>query len=79
MRNWRERFIANPVMQNAYVWLAVVVCLLILALAYLQPDLAGVLKLTRLSADAWLIVLGCSLLPVAIRQVQALWRRLAGT
>ncbi len=79
MRNWRERFIANPVMQNAWVWLAVVVCLLILALAYLQPDLAGVLKLTRLSGDAWLIVLGCSLLPIAIRQVQALWRRLAGT
>jgi Ca2+-transporting ATPase len=79
MRNWRERFIANPVMQNAYVWLAVVVCLLILALAYLQPDLADVLKLSSLSGDAWLVVLGCSLIPIAIRQVQALWRRSASS
>jgi Ca2+-transporting ATPase len=79
MRNWRERLIANPVTQNAYVWLAVVVCLLILALAYLQPDLAGVLKLTSLSGGAWLVVLGCSFIPVAIRQVQAWWRQLAGS
>jgi Ca2+-transporting ATPase len=68
MRNWREAMLFNQITRNTYVWLAIVVCLLILAVAALQPDMADALKLVPLDGKVWLILLGLSSLPLLIRQ-----------
>lgn len=76
MRNWRDGLIYNQITRNTYVWLAIVVCLLILTVAALQPELASVLQLTSLPAQAWAAILGLSIVPVIIREMVAMARRL---
>jgi P-type Ca2+ transporter type 2C len=66
MRNWRQNMIMNPITSNAYVWLAIAICLLILVIAGLQSDLAAALQLTPISSAAWSLVFFFSLLPLVI-------------
>lgn len=71
MRNWRERLLTSRVTRNPYVWLAVAMCLAILGAANLVPALAEVLSLSVLPSEAWLAVLGLSLVPVILRELAA--------
>jgi Ca2+-transporting ATPase len=77
MRNWREGFFVNQITRNTYVWLALVVCLLILAVAALEPNIAEALRIVPLSPRVWAMVLALSLVPVALRQIAAIAIRLA--
>lgn len=76
MRNWRDGMIFNQITRNKYVWLAIALCLIILAVAALQPDVAGALRLTPLPANAWVSIVVLSLTPVVVRQLVATGRRL---
>jgi len=76
MRNWRDGLIINQITSNTYVWLAIALCLIILTIAALQPDIAGALKLTALPAKAWGVVIALSLTPVVVRELVAMIRRL---
>lgn len=76
MRNWRDNLFANQITLNIYVWLAILLCLAILAIAAFQPQLAFVLRLAPLPANAWAIVVAMSLLPLLLRQLAALIQRL---
>jgi Ca2+-transporting ATPase len=75
MRNWREGLFFNQITRNIFVWLAIGLCLLILAVAALQPQIADVLRLMPLTYEAWLVVAGMSLVPVALREASSLYRR----
>lgn len=76
MRNWRDNIFVSKVTRNTYVWLAIALCLAILAVASLQPTLAGVLKLAPLPFDVWMTTIGLSVVPVALREVSAGFTRL---
>jgi Ca2+-transporting ATPase len=76
MRNWRESLLTGQVTRNSYVWLAIALCLGILAVADLQPTVAGALRLTQLPGEVWLTLVGLSLVPVVLREMAALGMRL---
>ncbi|WP_223477765.1 cation-translocating P-type ATPase [Oricola indica] len=76
MRNWRDRLLTSQVTRNSYVWLAIGLCLAILAVADLQPMIAEALRLAELPARAWLVVIGLSVVPVILREMAAIVVRL---
>ena len=51
-------------------------CLLILSVAELQPDIATALRLVRLPLEAWVVVLMLSLVPIVLREVVAAGTRI---
>jgi len=61
----------NEITRNPYVWVAVIVCLLLLALALFIPLFAETLKLTNPSSQGWLLVLIGSLIPPIIGRIAA--------
>lgn len=75
MRNWREGFLSSCVTRNMYVWAAIALCLVILALAYVQRDMASVLRLVSLPAEAWYATLALSFVPALLRNFTALVSR----
>ena len=75
MRNWRDGLIFNQITSNTYVWLAIVLCVLILAVAALQPDIAGALQLTPLPAKAWGAIVALSVVPITVREIIAVANR----
>ncbi|GAB4354822.1 MAG: cation-transporting P-type ATPase [Oricola sp.] len=76
MRNWREDLLTSQVTRNHYVWLAIALCIAILAVADLQPTVSGALRLVPLDAEVWLAVIGLSVTPVILREMTAIAMRL---
>ena len=76
MRNWRDGLVFNQITRNTYVWLAIALCLIILTVAALQPDISGALRLTPLPGIAWGTIIALSLIPVLVREVVAAGQRL---
>ncbi|MBZ0217567.1 MAG: cation transporting ATPase C-terminal domain-containing protein, partial [Fimbriimonadaceae bacterium] len=76
MRNWRDGLIFNQITRNTYVWLAIALCLIILTIAALQPDISGALQLTTLPGAAWGAVVALSSVPVVFRELLAVVQRL---
>jgi Ca2+-transporting ATPase len=65
--NMRERhtsWYANEVVGNPWIWGAVVLCALLLLVSVYAPSLQLVLGTSPLSQDGWLVVLGCSVVPL---------------
>ncbi len=70
MREKGTHVLKNDVVRNPFVWGALVLCsLLLLAGAYL-PGLSLVLGLEAPDAESWVLILGMSLVPLAILQLQ---------
>jgi len=76
MRNWRESLLTGQVTRNHYVWLAIALCIGILAVADLQPTVSDALRLVPLDSEVWLTVLGLSVTPVILREFTAVTMRL---
>ena len=69
MRDFGSSPLLNDVTRNPFVWGAVGLSISLLLLAVYFPPLAAVLDLYRLSPDQWGLVLGLSLVPLAVIQV----------
>jgi Ca2+-transporting ATPase len=70
--NMRDAFSgvwSNEITRNRWVWGAVVLCLVLLALAVLIPPVAQVLSLEAPDTAGWTITLALSLLPLLIGQL----------
>ncbi|MHA1553076.1 MAG: HAD-IC family P-type ATPase, partial [Alphaproteobacteria bacterium] len=76
MRNWREGFLVNQLTRNRYVWLALLICLIILAAAILEPHLGEVLHIAPLPGKAWVTIVALSCVPLVLRQLAAVVVRL---
>jgi Ca2+-transporting ATPase len=76
MRNWREKLLTSQVTRNHYVWLAIALCIAILAVADLQPTVSDALSLAPLPGEVWITLVGFSLVPVIVREVAAAITRL---
>ena len=58
----------NVVTRNPYVWAALALCIVLIALAYALPPLAEVLRLVPLDGTAWTIVVAMSTVPWILGQ-----------
>jgi Ca2+-transporting ATPase len=74
MRSPGSGLVRNVVVQNPYVWGAVALCTALLVASVYVPALAGVLSLTPLPAEGWMLVGAGSLFPLLVGQV-VLWAR----
>lgn len=70
MRSPEASPIRNTVVQNPYVWGAIVLCTILLLLAVHLPILANVLSIAPLPLGGWLLVAGGSLVPLVIGQAR---------
>jgi P-type Ca2+ transporter type 2C len=57
MRDPDEDIFNNQVVRNKYIWMAIALCLLLLALAYFVPGLKDILSLQDLDGHLWLQIL----------------------
>jgi Ca2+-transporting ATPase len=74
MRSPGSGLVRNVVVQNPYVWGAVALCTALLVLSVYVPALAGVLSLTPLPTEGWMLVGAGSLFPLLVGQI-VLWAR----
>jgi len=62
-------FINNEVTRNAFVWYALLLCLIIMGVFYLVPPLNEILGLQALDTKVWLIIAGTSFVPALLIQL----------
>lgn len=72
MRHRRSGLLRNEVTRNVWVWGAIVLCTLLLAVPAYIPVVADILQIVPPDRDMWLIILGMSLAPLAFNQIGAL-------
>jgi Ca2+-transporting ATPase len=65
----------NEITSNPYVWGALALGSALLLLATYVPTLAQILSLAPPDANGWLLILGFSLVPLAVGQGIIEWRR----
>jgi Ca2+-transporting ATPase len=68
MRDRESGLFRNPITRNPYVWGALALCVLLLIAAVYVPLLADVLAVVDPGLDGWALVLGMSLIPLALGQ-----------
>lgn len=78
MRDTRSPLLINDITKNKWVWMALLLCNLLLLGAVYIPDLAMVLKLIPISLAEWKVVMVMSFIPVIVVQSTQLiktWRK----
>jgi len=68
MRDHDAPVLSNDVTRNPLVWGALALCLILILSAVYLPGLSGILKLVRPTGIQWLLILGCSVLPLILGQ-----------
>ncbi|MBS1524177.1 MAG: cation-transporting P-type ATPase [Bacteroidetes bacterium] len=68
MPHERSRIFSNEVTRNKFVWWAILLCLLIVALAYVVPQMSSVLNLALMPGQSWLICIAAGLVPLILIQ-----------
>jgi len=62
-------FIKNEITRNAFVWFALLLCVIIMVVFYIVAPLKEILGLQTLDKTIWLIIVGTSFLPVLLIQL----------
>lgn len=70
MRDKNSGIFDNSIVQNRWVWGAIVLCLILIFGALFITPVAGVMKLTPPTQEGWLIVIIMSFIPLVIGQLQ---------
>jgi len=69
LRHVESPFLLNEITRNAWLWLALLLCVMLLLIAVYGSPLAGVLDTAELPLNAWGLVLALSLVPLVLSQV----------
>ncbi|MBL7872555.1 MAG: cation-translocating P-type ATPase [Cyclobacteriaceae bacterium] len=69
MSSARSHVLVNDITKNKYVWLALIICTVLMMLVYALPQMRLVLGLEMLSGTVWIISLLFSLSPLVLVQV----------
>ena len=64
MRSDQARIVDNEITRNVWIWLALLLCLLLILAAVYTPVLGAVLQLYNPGAEGWLVIGSCSLVPL---------------
>jgi Ca2+-transporting ATPase len=62
MREQGSSFVQNDITRNAWVWGALVLCILLLLAAVYVPFLSSILQVIDPGVEGWALVLGMSLI-----------------
>jgi len=62
-------FTNNEVTRNPFVWYALILCIVIIAVFYIVAPLNEILGLQMLNTTIWLIIIGTSFIPVLLIQL----------
>ena len=66
MSSLNSNLLVNDITKNKFVWIALSICIFLLALAYAIPQMRLVLGLEILSADVWLVSILAGLIPLVL-------------
>jgi Ca2+-transporting ATPase len=69
MRDRGSHILHNDVVQNPYVWGALLLCVGLLLLAVYVPFLADLLSVVNPGLEGWGVVIGMSMLPLVVAQI----------
>jgi Ca2+-transporting ATPase len=64
-----DSFFRNPIFRNSFLWIAIVLCLILLAVALFVPFLQDVLNLAMPKPRSWLIIMLASIAPMFIIRI----------
>lgn len=77
MSSLHSKLIVNEITTNKFVWLALLLCVGLLALVFIVPELRLVLKLNVLSPQLWIAAILAGLLPLIAIQIYILiWKKI---
>lgn len=76
LRHVESPVLLNEITRNAWLWLALLLCVMLLLIAVYWSPLAGVLDTAGLPLNAWGLVLALSLVPLVISQISLLIMKL---
>jgi len=69
MKLTRSNFINNDITRNPHVWIAILICLVLLVGSVYLPGVSFALKLVKPSPQIWILILTFSLIPLLIGQI----------
>jgi Ca2+-transporting ATPase len=69
MRDDAKRLLLNEITNNIWIWIAIVICLALIAMAVYAPLLSGLLELAHPGAAGWLLILLASVIPLLLDPV----------
>lgn len=76
MSSKHSNFLVNDITKNKFVWIALLICTILLALVYAIPQMRSVLGLDRLPFEVWLVSILAGLIPLVFVQVyKIIWER----
>ncbi len=73
MRDKNSGIIDNAIVQNKWVWRAIVLCLILIFGAIFVGPVAEVMQLSPPTGEGWLVVAVMSLIPLLVGQLQKIW------
>lgn len=73
MRDKNSGIFDNAIVQNKWVWRAIVLCLILIFGATFVGPIAEVMQLTPPTGEGWLVVVVMSLIPLFVGQLQKVW------
>ena len=68
MRSPRAGVLLNEVTRNRWLWAALALCALLLAVPPYVPPMANILHLAPLTGAMWGVILTCSMTPLVVIQ-----------
>ncbi len=69
MSSLKSKWLVNDITRNKFIWLALFICNLLLAMVYFIPQLQSALKLIQLPFTLWMLCVGAGFLPLFIIQI----------
>jgi len=77
MSSLHSKLIVNEITTNKFVWFALLLCVGLLALVFIIPELRMILKLNVLSPQLWIVAILAGLLPLIGIQIYILiWKKI---
>ena len=68
MRETKSKFFVNEITKNIYIWIAIILCGILMFLTIWIPALTNILKIHKLEFFHWQVVASFSLLPIFVIQ-----------
>ncbi|TXE13700.1 cation-translocating P-type ATPase [Algoriphagus aquimarinus] len=77
MSSLHSKLIVNEITTNKFVWFALLLCVGLLALVFIVPELRLVLKLNVLSPQLWIVAIIAGVLPlIGIQIYMSIWKKI---
>jgi Ca2+-transporting ATPase len=77
MSSLHSKLIVNEITTNKFIWFALLLCVGLLALVFMVPELRLVLKLNVLSPQLWIVAILAGVLPlIGIQTYVSIWKKM---